>query len=99
MTSNQKNELYPWNMQFWDMGQRFAIARNAFGAGGSHFDMFLESWTEAADEMADKIGGGMDAVMPNFSSWASLFKWATYASGALLLVWALAPKKKKKGTQ
>jgi hypothetical protein len=86
---------YPWNEEFWRLGGAYAIARDALGGIPSHTKFLVESVKEALDELPGNVTGALPspAVMPNFSLLGQLIEWSIYGGIALLLWWALKPKK------
>ncbi len=96
------NQEYPWNEQFWTMGLRFAIARNAAGVVPGKFEIAMESINEAIDEAPELIKNTLKSVadalpgMPDVGPWAQLIKWGSIGGGlAILYYYVLKPKKKK----
>jgi hypothetical protein len=97
LQSLQTNAEYPWNEEFWAYGHQFAIARSVFGEVPGQFDLWVESVTEAVEELPETLV----SVMPTGIDWpknpfGGLVKWTLYGGAALLLLWLISKQKEKK---
>jgi hypothetical protein len=96
------NVEYPDNATFWNVGEKYAIARSAAGKVQGDFQRMADSVDKAIDDLPSTIKSALEAVnpgnlIPDVSSWVELIKWGSVLGGIGILYWyVLRPKDKKK---
>ncbi len=97
-----RNEIFPFNEEFWGYGMRYAIARSAAGVVPTRFEIAIESIKEAIAELPETLRKAVSAVIPSLPSLspiADIIKWGSIGGGLFLLYWyVLRPKKKPQAT-
>lgn len=80
---SEMNEVYPWNKEFWEAANRFAIARNAAGMVQDNWSMAIDSILESAAELPKNVAGGLNFAADTLGIKAFLRKVAIYGAVGL----------------
>ncbi|MHC4175873.1 MAG: hypothetical protein ACYSWU_00090 [Planctomycetota bacterium] len=91
------NEEYPWNTEFWETANRYAMARNAAGMVQGKWTMAREAIIESVAELPENIAGGIALATDVVGSGVKkLLIWGAVAVAVFILGPPLLKKVAKK---
>jgi hypothetical protein len=91
VAKSEMNEVYPWNKEFWETANRFAIARNAAGMVENDWSMAIDAIYESVKDLPENVAGGVGRLADALGITALLKKIALYG-GIGLGIYIFGPR-------